>query len=513
LKSGEAIDLVFRKFGGISDSMAGGWKQAMTNYENSVGALREAFGKLIATNFQPLLSSITALINKWAEAVEVRAEYERIGQKKKAGVEITFDENVAYYTELIAQLNQQRALAEAEDRFTGGNLAVAEIDRKLSEAVKALDYAQLAQRAEQQKSKEAITAAPDPTIVALVRENYAKLQEFLADIQAQERKADFYGESGESAYGRFQDLTFAFQELTRGMSLGPQGEALAESIRALLESEYADAFTQWQAEAHESNISANVIREADAFQWQAEAWEPKISAYDLSFIQKVSGFVDALGGVQQVAGAAAGSLGGVAGSLASAAVSGGAMGVVLELVSYVFQGISSVLGPVLNNLLEPLVGILTIVGETIGKLLLPVLELVSPIVKLIASVFVTVYNYVIVPIGNAIIYLFDMVYNAFAWLYNTISRILRVMTLGLVRIGTIQYRDFEDNKLTRIDTADLETAGESASGSGSPGSSASYTGNTIYLNVYNYAPLVGDTSLRQFARDIMDLISEEALLA
>ena len=499
LKSGDAIDLVFRKFGGISDGMAGGWKQTMTNYKNSVGNLHEAFGKIIALNFQPMLTGLQKIIDKWVEATEKRAAYMETEGKVRSGKSTTIDEQVNYYTEKIKKLNEQlENLGKAAGRLGEAEIAKAEADlkRELNDAVKSLGYAQITQRAEQQKPQETKSTAPDSTYVALVRENYAKLQAFLTDIQAQERKADYYGETGESAYGRFQDLTFEFQELTRGMSLGPEGKALAESIRSLLESEYAEAFTEWQAEANASNTSANITREV----------EP-------SFLEKISGFVDALAGVQQVAGAAAGSLGGVAGGLASAAVSGGAMGVVLELVSYVFQGIANVLGPVLNNLLEPLVGILTIVGETIGKLLLPVLELLAPAFKFLANVFVTIYNYVIVPIANAVIWVFDSIYNAFAALYNGISWILRKISFGIIKIGTVEYRDYEDDKLHKIDISDLETAGESASGSGSSGSSASYTGNTIYLNVYNYAPLVGDTSLRQFARDVMDLISEEALLA
>lgn len=501
LKSGDAIDLVFRKFGGISDGMSGGWKQAMTNYQNSVGNLHEAFGKIIALNFQPMLTGLQKIIDKWVTATEKRAAYLETEGKVKSGQATTTDEQVNYYEEKIKNLNKQLAGLEtirATGRVQEAEIAKieAQLKRELNDAVKSLGYAQRTQSAEQQKPSEAKATAPDSTSVALVRENNEKLQKFLTDILAQERKADFYGESGESAYGRFKDLTFEFQELIRGMDLDKEGKDLSDSIRALLESEYADAFTQWQSEANTSNTSANITREV----------EP-------SFFERVSGFVDALGGVQQVAGAAAGSLGGVAGSLASAAVSGGVMGVVLELLSYVFQGIANVLGPVLNNLLEPMIGILTIIGETVGKLLIPVLELLAPAFKLLANVFVTIYNYVIVPIANAIIFVFDAIYNAFAALYNVVRKIIKGLTFGLVDIGKIAYRDYEDDKLHKINISDLETAGESASGSGSSGSSASYTGNTIYLNVYNYAPLVGDTSLRQFARDVMDLISEEALLA
>ena len=102
------------------------------------------------------------------------------------------------------------------------------------------------------------------------------------------------------------------------------------------------------------------------------------------------------------------SLGGILGAV-------GALSSVQQILNPLTTIISSmmeVLGPVINDVLGPVVGMLKLLGEALGQILAPAIQLLTPIIKFISELFVFLYNEVIVPIGNVIIKAFNWIYNA-----------------------------------------------------------------------------------------------------
>lgn len=161
---------------------------------------------------------------------------------------------------------------------------------------------------------------------------------------------------------------------------------------------------------------------------------------------------------------------------------------ILDPLQIVFQAIFDVLQPIIDSLLRPLIGIFRIIGETIGKVLAPILLQLSPIIELIAKAFVFLYNYAIKPLANTIIWVISTIYNMVANLVNGVIKALN--QIPFVNIGwRMATMDYESMKLQDISTSDLDSAGSRAGvGYSSGGASASYSGkqeniNNFYIDI------------------------------
>lgn len=161
---------------------------------------------------------------------------------------------------------------------------------------------------------------------------------------------------------------------------------------------------------------------------------------------------------------------------------------ILDPLQIVFQAIFDVLSPIIDSLLRPLIGIFRIIGETIGKVLAPILIQLSPVIELISKAFVFLYNYAIRPLANAIIWVVSTIYNMVANLVNAVLGALdRIPFVDISwRMSTMNY---DDMKLDKIEESSLDSAGARAgTGYSSGGASASYTGpsnitNNFYIDV------------------------------
>ena len=151
----------------------------------------------------------------------------------------------------------------------------------------------------------------------------------------------------------------------------------------------------------------------------------------------------------------AGSLGGMISSLSSVKA-------ILSPFATILEGIMEVIGPVIDEVLAPLVGILKIIGNVIGSLLVPVIRLLTPIIEFIAQAFVWLYNKAIVPLANGFIWVINMIRIGFA---NVINGIIRAINrIPFVNMGYVSVPGSTDGFLSNIDLATVTKAG-SASGS------------------------------------------------
>ena len=162
---------------------------------------------------------------------------------------------------------------------------------------------------------------------------------------------------------------------------------------------------------------------------------------------------------------------------------------ILAALVPIVQAMVQTLEPVVSSLLAPLMGILTIIGQTLGAVLAPVLKWLSPIIELVGKAFVWLYNNVILPIANALILVFTAVQNAIAAVINAFSWLTGI---------SVQYASYEDAKLQEIEYGDVVQAGANAAGA-TAAQSAQYRSQSITINIYQQSPVVGDNGMRQFA--------------
>ena len=129
---------------------------------------------------------------------------------------------------------------------------------------------------------------------------------------------------------------------------------------------------------------------------------------------------------------------------------------VLSPISTILGAMMEILSPVLDELLIPLVGILKVIGITLGKMLVPVLKMLTPVIQMLATAFIWFYNKVIVPIANTLIDIAASIYNAIAKVWNWIADVIN-KTLGWagIHISKMEEMDAAAMKLEEIDMADL----------------------------------------------------------
>lgn len=172
---------------------------------------------------------------------------------------------------------------------------------------------------------------------------------------------------------------------------------------------------------------------------------------------------------------------------------------ILNPLQTIFQAMMNVIGPLVDTVLQPIVGILNIVGVTLGNILAPAIAALGPTVELISIAFVWLYNNAIRPLGNMIIFVISSVYNLVASVVNGVIKAINKLPGVNIkwRMGTM---DYEEMKLDKISTDDL-TAQGAASYGGTTGGTASYQKPrdlTVNVEVYTSA-LVGNDGISEFS--------------
>ncbi len=177
----------------------------------------------------------------------------------------------------------------------------------------------------------------------------------------------------------------------------------------------------------------------------------------------------------------------------------------LNPLQTIFQAMMEVLGPLITNLLAPLVGILKIVGYTIGKILAPALEFLRPIIEALALLFTWLYNNVIVPVANVIIMAFNWIYNGFADFINGILWLID--QIPFVDVGRVEKKDPLAGTLTPITT---DTVGATGSSGGAGGSASYAAGTSITIEKIEIKAdfIAGDAGLIDVAVMLRDKLLE-----
>ncbi|PKL28553.1 MAG: hypothetical protein CVV46_06145 [Spirochaetae bacterium HGW-Spirochaetae-2] len=191
---------------------------------------------------------------------------------------------------------------------------------------------------------------------------------------------------------------------------------------------------------------------------------------------------------------AKGTLGSFISTIAGSLGTLGSFQAILSPLSTIFSGMMQVLSPLIDRILSPLIGILTIIGRTIGFILAPVFELLAVVTGYVGDAFVWLYNTVLRPVGNGFITIFNLLYNGVAAVINGLGKALR--WLG-VKINSMDYRDLEAGHLAEIDAASLTGAASSYTGGTSSASGSSTSVNSVRIEYHQtiQGNVIGDGGL------------------
>jgi tape measure domain-containing protein len=185
-------------------------------------------------------------------------------------------------------------------------------------------------------------------------------------------------------------------------------------------------------------------------------------------------------------------------SLTDAIGSFSSLQTVMDPLKTIIEGVMDVLRPAIDSILQPVIGMFRIIGQTVGKILLPVFEGLGKIVEKLAQGFVWFYNKAIVPVANYFVRAFNGVANTLISIVNGI--IWLINRIPGVNIRSLSLRDENQGSLSTISYGDLMSAGESSGSSYSGSNTGSNTSvQQMNINIYQYynGPVIGEGGMEQ----------------
>lgn len=132
---------------------------------------------------------------------------------------------------------------------------------------------------------------------------------------------------------------------------------------------------------------------------------------------------------------------------------------VLNPLQTIFDSFMKTLEPVINGVLQPLVGMLRILGQALAQMVVPIILRLVPVIDLLSQAFVWLYNKAIMPIANLIIVILGTISNVFIKIINVIIDIINMFKRASKEIAHVSTIDVQAQKLQAIEMEDLMNAG------------------------------------------------------
>lgn len=214
----------------------------------------------------------------------------------------------------------------------------------------------------------------------------------------------------------------------------------------------------------------------------------------------------------------------------------------LTMLAEIIDSFVSTLAPMITTVLAPITDTLRLIGSTLANLFIPIFNALYPaihsVAQIITQALIPVFDLLamllntIAPILSAISGIVGMVADAFQWLYEPVAWIGdlfgyvgEVLSTFATNVGVLlhnithwfspkeyeAYISYEDYKKQREQAREdaynqyptLDYSTQLAT------QNASYTGgNTITINIFQQAPVVGDGGMSEFALMIRDKFEE-----
>ena len=322
------------------------------------------------------------------------------------------------------------------------------------------------------------------------------------------------GAAGGGIIGSLKALGAAALDATK--VLGPVMEEAGRKLEPII-AEGAAEFSKYNAKIEglanaTDQLTAQVIRgtaELTAFNSAAEiAQTPTGNYYPGAPVPEMDAAlmggggakdISRLGWILQDVGQGIGSF---ASGLWGAAQSITSLKLILDPLSTIFQSFAATLAPVVDKVLAPVVGALSVLGQALAKILAPAIIALSPIIEKLAQAFVWLYNNVLRPVGNMISTLFQVLATILTAVANAFIGIANLFLAKKDEIKYLKAPTINSNALSEISYERLSASGDAAISTGaSMGASASYQQArpiSVTIDVHDNT-IAGDGSFRDLA--------------
>ena len=555
IEAGEAMEILEQRFGGMAEAMRDTTEGSMKAFANAWGDLQESFGREAAERMRPVRDFFTDLMSEFHNRLTTLQNFRDAMRDIIAvsGGEIAVAEvrNVENYLdglerraqEIQAEIRSREAdvdwmrasgapamnIRDTEREIATLRTELEGVFRALEEGLteqmdrQAADYSR--QRAATQEAADAANDAADAN-------------DKVAD--AAEDAAEELGKMSATATAWIEDLGATFSpNAIVGSMIRDIGTALDDATSNLVRSEVQmqTSFSNMGmfVDTTAGLISGELIPSLEYLGERALGLGEELDREYRRMStgrqdQTIGGSLAMMGGqnpmemLSQGLAAMTGPIGLIANAIAEMLANIEAVVTIMAPLKVVLEGVLAAIGPLINEALAPLIGILHYFGRIIGHLLVPLFELWVPIIEAVAQAFIWMYNTIFVPIHNLFRNLMNGIYNFFANLVNAVIRVINdainavnQILLPRHRIGNVGYvsvRDQGHGHIDKIDMADLSDAGASAMGAGETGTAAQYTtGRNVTVNVDIFTDVIaGEGGIRDLALIIRDEIrSAEAL--
>ncbi len=445
-KSAEAQDVILKKLndtiGGTAKAMGDSATGGAVRLKNASEDLKNSLASLAGLTFGGLIEWLDKVVNKINDLLTAKAEYEKAEQGK----------TVSNLDLALKQAQKELEKAEREYYFmlsqAGTNV---ELMKQLEEAYKkrvAEINATINRLAQQARSQ------------YMTQQGAIYIQQQQAQQQAQPTQE--LKEVKEAAGG----VSEAFIKLRQQQAA--MSEVLIDGVTSIrkMQSEYIAAIVkeaQLYLESLESKKHANKLEETQITSGNYGLL-PDMSL--LSILNETfKPFID---------------------NLVEATLQLSIVSAIFNYVGTIVSGVMDIIGNLINSALEPIAYVLTILGKTIGAILVPIIQILAPIIKAVADVFIWLYNKAIVPFINAIIFVLNTIKAMVAYIWNGIaSAINAVLGWAGVHVGYMSApASLSEGFIQPIaySTGETGTTGQTSTYGGA---AASYSGNkevNIYIN-------------------------------
>lgn len=418
LEAGGAVDLLNAKLGAISDSMGEGISQKISNLTKGWEDFKEAIGADLAPIFSPIVEWITSIVNEWALALDGARNHREYN--KLAAEERTAQMELEERRYQLKKANENVIIQEAEIRSVksqGGDPNISGDTKRLQ------DFVDEQHRLTQE-------------IAAFKRE---------IDAAGNKLKKPIIPPPGPGSPLDNSLMPSAPLYLggTRTGDPNPQGIGWIQP----LEDYVHETISRMEGIGSGGSSSGNV---GGGMPFSLPGQEDNPIMDILSKVGSSFGSMfTSLASVQQI----------------------------LNPIQTILSAMFEVIGPLINEALAPLVGLLKMVGHALGVFLVPIIEFLGKTIKGVIMVIAAVWNAIA-----------DAINWALGW-------------LG-VKVGKWTLAD-----TTAAGTTPVDSTSPKASG-------ASYTGSqSITFNFYNQSPVVGDGGLRELSLIIKSILAKEARYA
>jgi hypothetical protein len=480
LANGKGIDLVVEKYGHLNRTISDSADVKIKNMKNAWADLTEAIGGSVAEWVNPVVEGLGKIFRAWTNAISESNRYREI-QKKSTEIR-TLEDNQFLKQKRIGDINKELA--------TKG------------------DYP--GQELKKERDQLALEVRNITTQIAIQEGEYKKLIAFY-QVEIEEKKAAAQASASATIAINNSISSFeGFQLNLNKASLG-LGGLTADSLAKIYGKEEPTGY-----------IPQGTLELTPGQQ----SFSPD-AGFDLG-LSGIGNFADILSSVT-------GGMGSFMDTIMGGIMTFSNVMKIMDPIGTILSGIFEVIAPVVNELLAPLVGILRIVGNTIGLLLVPALKFLTPIIDFLTEAFLWLYNKAVVPLANGLILVMGTIKNGIIDVINGIlSMIDNINIFGWS--PDLSYRipktDPKDDFIQEITRTMIKAAGGAAGTTYDPGSltvggattpktttptsggGASYTGGqAITFNFYNQGNVVGAGGLQELAQIIDTLIRRNARYA